>query len=103
MKDDDFLIKLQQKLFEIDLLIDEYEMRDRLLSIFVAGILDPIDDNTSTMKAMYGYSIENREELDTMIDFIKDTYFPANIKGVRVCPWRLLLPKNPRPVFAARG
>jgi hypothetical protein len=41
MKDDDFLIKLQQKLFEIDLLIDEYEMRDRLLSIFVAGILEP--------------------------------------------------------------
>jgi len=74
MKDDDFLIKLQQKLFEIDLLIDEYEMRDRLLSIFVAGILEPIDDNTSTMKAMYGYSIENREELDTMIDFIKDTW-----------------------------
>ena len=74
MKDDDFLIKLQQKLFEIDLLIDKYDMRDRLLSIFVAGILDPIDDNTSTMKAMYGYSIENREELDTMIDFIKDTW-----------------------------
>ena len=74
MKDDDFLIKLQQKLFEIDLLIDEYEMRDRLLSIFVAGILEPIDDDTSTMKAMYGYSIENREELDTMIDFIKDTW-----------------------------
>ena len=74
MKDDDFLIKLQQKLFEIDLLIDEYDMRDRLLSIFVAGILEPIDDNTSTMKAMYGYSIENREELDTMIDFIKDTW-----------------------------
>lgn len=74
MKDDDFLIKLQQKLFEIDLLIDEYEMRDRLLSIFVTGILEPIDDNTSTMKAMYGYSIENREELDTMIDFIKDTW-----------------------------
>jgi len=74
MKDDDFLIKLQQKLFEIDLLIDKYDMRDRLLSIFVAGILEPIDDNTSTMKAMYGYSIENREELDTMIDFIKDTW-----------------------------
>lgn len=74
MKDDDFLIKLQQKLFEIDLLIDKYDMRDRLLSIFVAGILDPIDDNTSTMKAMYGYSIENKEELDTMIDFIKDTW-----------------------------
>ena len=74
MKDDDFLIKLQQKLFEIDLLIDEYEMRDRLLSIFVTGILEPIDDNTSTMKAMYGYSIENKEELDTMIDFIKDTW-----------------------------
>ena len=74
MKDDDFLIKLQQKLFEIDLLIDKYDMRDRLLSIFVAGILEPIDDNTSTMKAMYGYSIENKEELDTMIDFIKDTW-----------------------------
>ena len=61
-------------LVEIDNLVDRYEMRDRVLSIFVAGLLEPIDDSTSNMKAMYNYIVDSREELDTMLDFINTSY-----------------------------
>ncbi len=74
MKQDDFLMEIQQKLMEIDEIIDKYEMRDQLMSIFVVGILEPYTDTTSTMKTMYGYSLDSEEELDTVIDFIRETW-----------------------------
>ena len=74
MKEEEFLIELQMLLVEIDNLVDRYEMRDRVLSIFVAGLLEPIDENTSNMKAMYNYIVDSREELDTMLDFINTSY-----------------------------
>ena len=74
MKEEEFLLELQMLLVEIDNLVDRYEMRDRVLSIFVAGLLEPIDENTSNMKAMYNYIVDSREELDTMLDFINTSY-----------------------------
>jgi len=74
MKEEEFLLELQMLLVEIDNLVDRYEMRDRVLSIFVAGLLEPIDDNTSNMKAMYNYIVDSREELETMLDFINTSY-----------------------------
>jgi len=74
MKEEEFLMELQMLLVEIDNLVDRYEMRDRVLSIFVAGLLEPIDDNTSNMKAMYNYIVDSREELETMLDFINTSY-----------------------------
>lgn len=74
MKTDEFLIEIQRKLMEIDMIIDEYEMRDKIMSIFVCGVLEPYTETQSTMKAMYGYSIESEEELETLLDFIKETW-----------------------------
>lgn len=74
MKVDDFLIEIQKKLAEIDKLIDEYEMRDQIMSIFVCGVLEPYNETQSTMKAMYGYSIESEEELETLLAFISETW-----------------------------
>ena len=74
MKEEEFLLELQMLLVEIDNLVDRYEMRDKVLSIFVAGVIEPIDDNTSNMRAMYNYIVDSREELDTMIDFINTSY-----------------------------
>ena len=59
---------------EYEALLDQYEMRDRVLSIFVAGVLEPIDESMSNMRAMYNYTLDNREELDTLIDFIDKSY-----------------------------
>ena len=74
MKEEEFLLELQMLLVEIDNLVDRYEMRDKVLSIFVAGVIEHIDDNTSNMRAMYNYIVDSREELDTMIDFINTSY-----------------------------
>lgn len=74
MKTDEFLIQIQRKLMEIDMIIDEYEMRDKIMSIFVCGVLEPYTDTQSTMKAMYGYSIESEEELETLLNFIRETW-----------------------------
>tara|TARA_B100000242_G_scaffold288144_1_gene255926 strand:- start:783 stop:1067 length:285 start_codon:yes stop_codon:yes gene_type:complete len=72
--EDEFLIELHKLMLEYEELVDRYEMRGRLLSIFAAGILDPIDDENSTMKASYNYMIDNKDELEVMLDFISDTY-----------------------------
>ena len=74
MKTDEFLIEIQRKLMEIDMIIDEYEMRDKIMSIFVCGVLEPYTETQSTMKAMYGYSIESEEELETLLSFIRETW-----------------------------
>ena len=74
MKTDDFLIEIQKKLLEIDMIVEEYEMRDQLMSIFVCGVLEPYTQDKSTMKAMYGYSIETEEELETLLNFIRETW-----------------------------
>ena len=68
------MIELHKLMVEYEELIDRYEMRGRLLSIFAAGILDPIDDENSTMKASYNYMLDSKEEMDVMLDFINDTY-----------------------------
>ena len=59
---------------EYEALLDKYDMRDRVLSIFVAGVLEPLDETTSNMRAMYNYVVDNREDLDTLIDFIDRSY-----------------------------
>lgn len=74
MEEDDFLMEVQRLFMEYEALLDQYEMRDRVLSIFVAGVLEPIDDSMSNMRAMYNYILDNREELDTLIDFIDKSY-----------------------------
>ncbi len=56
------------------MIIDEYEMRDKIMSIFVCGVLEPYTETQSTMKAMYGYSIESEEELETLLNFIRETW-----------------------------
>ena len=74
MEEDDFLMEVQRLFMEYEALLDQYEMRDRVLSIFVAGVLEPIDESMSNMRAMYNYIIDNREELDTLLDFIDKSY-----------------------------
>ncbi len=74
MKEDEFLIEVQRLFAEYEELVDKYEMRDQVLSIFVAGVLEPVDESMSNMRAMYNYIVDNRDELDTLIDFIDKSY-----------------------------
>ena len=68
------MIELHKLMLAYETLVDEYDMRGKLISIFAAGILEPVDEDTSNMKASFNYMIENKDELQVMLDFISDTY-----------------------------
>ena len=58
----------------MEMLIEKYGMRNRVMSVVVTGVLEPIDEDNSTMKALFSYNLGSYDELDVMIDFIKNTY-----------------------------
>ena len=70
----DFLIEMQQLHHQMEMLIEKYGMRNRVMSVVVTGVLEPIDEDNSTMKALFNYNLGSYDELDVMIDFIKNTY-----------------------------
>lgn len=53
-------------------------MRDRVMSVVVTGVLEPIDEENSTMKALFSYNLGSSDELEVMTDFIKNTYEDQN-------------------------
>ena len=58
----------------MEMLIEKNGMRNRVMSVVVTGLLEPIDEDNSTMKALFSYNLGSYDELDVMIDFIKNTY-----------------------------
>ena len=70
----DFLIEMQHLHHQMEMLIEKYGMRNRVMSVVVTGLLEPIDEDNSTMKALFSYNLGSYDELDVMIDFIKNTY-----------------------------
>ena len=48
------------------------------MSVVVTGILDPVNEDTSQLKALFSYNLESRDELDEIIQFITNTYEDQN-------------------------
>ena len=61
---------------ELELLIDKYDVRDKVLSMMVVGILDSMqdDEEKSRMKAIYSHNMQDELELETLIDFATETW-----------------------------
>lgn len=61
---------------ELELLIDKYDMRDRVLSMMVVGVLEAMEDeeDRSRMKAIYSHNMHDELELQTLIDFATETW-----------------------------
>ena len=76
MMDDDFLMEVHRLAIELELLIDKYEMRDKVLSMMVVGVLESLedDDEKSRMKAIYSHNMHDELELQTLIDFATETW-----------------------------
>lgn len=74
----DFLIEMQHLHHQMEMLIEKYGMRDRVLSVVVTGVLEPIDEDNSTMKALFSYNLGSSDEMEVMTDFIKNTYEEQN-------------------------
>ena len=77
-KDFEFLLHMQRLMFEAEALAIQFGVKDRFLSIMVAGLL-PEDNNDSyidgaKLQAIYSYNIDDVNELDEMQEFIYHTY-----------------------------
>ena len=68
MEEQAFFLEIQRLSMEIDRVIDEYDMRDRALSIMVTGLVDQNIFGDTRIKAIYSYSLDSREELDNIMD-----------------------------------
>ena len=76
MREDDFLMEVHRLAIELELLIDKYEMRDKVLSMMVVGVLEALqdDEEKSRMKAIYSHNMHDELELQTLIDFASETW-----------------------------
>lgn len=76
MMEDDFLMEVHRLAIELELLIDKYDVRDKVLSMMVVGILDSMqdDEEKSRMKAIYSHNMQDELELETLIDFATETW-----------------------------
>jgi hypothetical protein len=59
----------------------KYDMSDRVISAFVVGLLEEIDEDKSNMRAFFHYNIQNELELDVITGFMQDSYSPPEDEG----------------------
>ena len=77
MERDRFLFEVQRIAIEIENLIDEYNMRDDVMSLMIVGVLEPSqyeDEEFSQLKAIYGYNLHSRDELQELLNFASESY-----------------------------
>lgn len=74
MEEYDFLLEVQDIHHQMEMLIEKYGMKGRVMSVMVTGVLEPIDEETSSMKAMFSYNLESKEEMSEIVKFIENTY-----------------------------
>ena len=74
MEEEAFFLEIHRLSQELDSVIDEYGMRDRVISVLVTGLIDSNIFGETRLKAMYSYSLESLEELENVMDFINNTW-----------------------------
>ena len=62
--------------------IEEFDMKDRTLASIVVGVLDldaiEAGDEETEMKTMYSFSLQSRQELETVKDVMDNAYRDSN-------------------------
>ena len=69
MEEQAFFLEIQRLSMEMDNVIDKYDMRDRVVSIMVTGLIDSNIFGDSRLKAIYS---------DSIISFIDNTWYDEN-------------------------
>ena len=68
MEDEEFLYRIRELAVEMDDLVDQYGVRDRLMSIMIIGVTEQNELGDTNMKAVYSYNLHNKEELNELIE-----------------------------------
>jgi len=74
MQDMAFLMEIQKLAIQMDRVVDQYEMRDRFVSILVSGFMDEDEYGDMKMNAIYSYHLDSFIELTEMLDFVNTTF-----------------------------
>ena len=69
-----FWFEMQEIALAVTEIVKRYDMQDEVMSAFVMGVLKPIDEDNSTMKAFFQYDLRTATELEIMLDFMKESY-----------------------------
>tara|TARA_Y100000401_G_scaffold35570_1_gene26584 strand:+ start:1200 stop:1505 length:306 start_codon:yes stop_codon:yes gene_type:complete len=78
MEEQAFFLEIQRLSMEMDKVIDKYDMRDRVISIMVTGLIDSNIFGDSRLKAIYSYSLDSQEDLENIISFIDNTWYDVS-------------------------
>lgn len=78
MEEEGFWYEIQEISGAIQELVHKYGMEDRIISAVVVGLLEPITEDQSNMKAFFNYNMQTMDELEIITDFMKDSYSPPD-------------------------
>ena len=78
MEEQAFFLEIQRLSDEMEEVIKKHGMEDRVASIMVTGLIDSDIFGNSRMQAMYSYSLDSREELESILEFINTTWDSTN-------------------------
>lgn len=74
MEEEGFWFEIQEVAGAFQELVHKYGMEDRVISAIVIGILEPVTEEQSNMKAFFNYNMQNTDELEIITDFMKNSY-----------------------------
>ncbi|MEL0118174.1 MAG: hypothetical protein VXB01_04455 [Opitutae bacterium] len=73
MEREGFLFEIQKIALQIEDLIDQYDVRDEVMSLMIIGLINELDEGHQ-LKAIYGYNLRNRDELEELVTFAQESY-----------------------------
>ena len=76
-EDVEFLSELYTKILEIENLVKERGYENRIMSAIVVGLMDEIEsaeDESVEMKSLFSYNLDSTDELDIVVDLMRETY-----------------------------
>jgi hypothetical protein len=76
-EDAEFLAEIYSKINEIEEFIEKSGYSDRVLSAFVFGFMEQIEDEDQElveMKSLFSYNLESIEELETIKTIMEQTF-----------------------------
>jgi len=78
MEEQAFFLEIQRLSEEMEDIIKKHGMEDRVMSIMVTGLIDSDIFGNSRLQAIYSYSLDSREELDSILEFINSSWDDTN-------------------------
>jgi hypothetical protein len=84
IEDVEFLAELYSKVNELENLVKSRGYENRVMSAIVIGLMDEVEsteeysDDMVEMKSLFSYNLDSRDELEVIIDVMKETYTDDN-------------------------